>query len=482
MQQANDTTSLTTDLCVIGAGSAGLSIAAGAVNMGARVILLEKNLMGGDCLNTGCVPSKALLAAARRVHDIKHAKAFGIQTSDPVIMWEGVRKHVDNAIATIAPNDSVERFERMGVQVIQEAGAFIDPKTVATKSYRIKAKYFIIATGSYPKVPPIPGLDQVDYLTNETIFKLDVLPKHIVIIGAGPIGCEMAQAFARLTAKVTLISNAEILNNDDREASAVVQASLEKDGVTILTHRDVLQIHKEGDNIKLDLQSRQNAKQTISASHLLIATGRAASIDGLGLDHANVCIENNAIKTDNRLRTSNRCIFAAGDVTGPPQFTHLSSYHAGILIRNLLFRIPAKVSLKSLPWVTYTDPELAHVGMNEANAIAIFGKSNITSLQTPFGDNDRAIAENDTHGFIKVICRKNGQVLGVTIVGNHAGELLGPWFDVVANAGKVASVASSIFPYPTLSEISKRVAGSYYTPKLFSQKTKKIVRLLLKLP
>ncbi|MEM7073240.1 MAG: FAD-dependent oxidoreductase, partial [Pseudomonadota bacterium] len=452
------------DLCIIGAGSAGLSIAAGAVNMGARTVLIEQHKMGGDCLNAGCVPSKALLAVAKCAQTVARAERFTIKAGPPEIDWPAVRDHVQAIIATIEPNDSVERYQGMGVKVIKAQASFQGPRLVRAGDHLVQAKYYVIATGSTAFIPEIDGLDQIHYLTNETIFTIDHLPEHLAILGGGPIGCELAQAFRRLGAKVSVIQKHALLPRDDREAAAIVEETLRQEGVELYCHTTTTRITREEAGIRLFLEG-EAAPDSILASDLLLATGRRPVTDGLGLDKAGVQLAaSGAVQVSRRLRTNQRHIFAAGDVTGLPPFTHTASFHAGVLIRNLLLRIPAKADLKALPWVTYTDPELAQIGLNEDTAIERFGADALTILRWPYHENDRAIAECATKGFIKVICRKNGRVLGVTIVGSHAGELLAGWVDHVAHERKIGSIAGAVFPYPTLSELAKRAAGSFYTP------------------
>jgi len=470
-----------TDICVIGAGSGGLSVAAGASQMGANVVLIEKAAMGGDCLNTGCVPSKAILAAGHVAQSMREAEAFGIANASPDIDWGKVNTHVKSVIAAIAPNDSVERFESLGVKVIQAAAEFIDEKTVQAGDVQVKAKYFVLATGSSAFVPPIEGLDGVDYFTNENIFDNKEPIEHLIVIGGGPIGIEMAQAHRRLGSKVTVMELARLLMKDDRELAQIVIDRLSGEGMSFYEGGRNLRIKKTDDGISAYCEMGSEdapEKACISGSHLLIATGRRANVNGLNLEAAGVKYSPRGVEVDARLRSSNKRIFAIGDVAGPYQFTHMAAYQAGIVIRNMLFKLPAKVDYSAVPWVTYTDPELSHVGMTEADAEQA-GKS-VRVLRWKFEENDRAQAERRTEGMVKVVTEQNGRILGATIVGLHAGELIQPWVLAISQKLKIGAMASMIAPYPTLSEVNKRIAGSFYTEKLFSEGTKKLVRFLMR--
>ncbi|MCZ8269989.1 MAG: FAD-dependent oxidoreductase [Beijerinckiaceae bacterium] len=461
------------DLCIIGAGSGGLSVAAGAVQMGASVVLIEKAEMGGDCLNTGCVPSKALIAAAHMAHAHRIGRRFGIHGAEPDVRFPEVHEHVHGVIGAIAPHDSVERFEGLGVMVIRAAGRFVDRQTVEAGGQRIKARRFVVATGSRAAVPPIKGLAEAGYLTNETIFDLTERPQHLIVVGGGPIGIEMAQAFRRLGSEVTVIEKFGILAKDEPEAVEVVRASLQNEGVRLVEKVGVSEVRRADGAVTVTLEGESAYGPAISGSHILIAAGRRPNIENLGLDAAGIAFTPGGITVDARLITSNRKVFAIGDVAGGPQFTHIAGYHAGIVIRNALFGLPARVDYKALPWVTYTDPELAHAGLTEAEARKAGHKVEV--LGWTFASNDRAQAERATEGLAKVILGPRGRILGATIVGPRAGELIGTWGLAISAGLKIGAIASVILPYPTLSEISKRVAGSYYTPKLFGAFTRRLV-------
>ncbi len=471
-----------TDICVIGAGSGGLSVAAGAVQMGARVVLIEKGLMGGDCLNYGCVPSKALLAAGHAAEAHRSSGRFGVLASEPVIDWSKVRDHVQDVVASIAPHDSVERFEGLGVTVIQATGRFAGRDRVVAGDKEIKAKHFVVATGSSPFVPPIPGLDKTPYFTNETIFDNAAPIEHLVVIGGGPIGLEMAQAHRRLGAKVTVVEMLTILGKDDPEAADIVKSRLVQEGLDLREGEAVTAVEPMSGGGIAVLTEKDGEARRIEGSHLLMAVGRRPNTDGLDLDKAGIAFNRSGIAVDAHLKTTNRKVFAIGDVSGGYQFTHMAGYHAGIVIRQTLFKMFwAKVDYRAAPWVTYTDPELAHVGLSEATARETLGEDNFQVLRWSLSENDRATAERETHGLLKVIIDKKSRALGATIAGVKAGELLLPWIMAVQQRQKMGAIAALIAPYPTLGEITKRAAGSYFTPSLFSEKTRKIVKFLLKL-
>lgn len=467
--------SVETDICVIGAGSAGLSVAAGAVQMGADVVLIEKDKMGGDCLNTGCVPSKALLAAGKHAQSLRDPAPFGIGPVEPQIDFAGAMSHVHNVIKGIEPHDSVERFEGLGVNVLLGAASFQSAGEVRVNDSIVRAKRFVIATGSRASVPPIPGIDSTEHFTNENIFENTEKPAHLLIVGGGPIGVEMAQAHRRLGADVTVFEMFNALPKDDPELAAVVVDALKREGVSIREQVEIERVEGTTGAVTVHLKNGE----AVHGSHLLVAAGRAPNVDGLGLEAAGVAYTKRGIEVDARLRTSNKRIFAIGDVKGGLMFTHLAGYDAGIAIRNILFKMPAKADYSAMPWVTYTDPELGQVGLTEAQAREQFGDE-IRATHWEYAENDRARAELATAGLIKVVTGKRGKVLGAGIAGAHAGELLQPWQIAVAKGYKMGDMASMIAPYPTYSEVSKRAAGAYFTDSLFSDRTKKIVRFLLK--
>ncbi|MDB3953001.1 FAD-dependent oxidoreductase [Alphaproteobacteria bacterium] len=468
------------DICVIGGGSGGLSVAAGASQMGADVVLIESGKMGGECLNYGCVPSKAAIAAAYVAHVMRASKKFGIKAVEPTVDFEGVHDHIHGIIAGIAPYDSVERFEGLGVTVIQEEGRFTGPREVTAGNTIIQAKKFIISTGSSASVPPIPGIDATPYLTNETIFDLTEAPDHLVVIGGGPIGSELAQAYRRLGAKVTLLEMFSVLSKDDPEITEVVKRRMTGEGIDIREGIKITKVSKEAEGIFVRIET-DGKENLIGGSHLLITTGRSPNLSALDLEKAGIKYDRRGINVDTRLRTSNKRVFAIGDVASGLQFTHAASYHAGIIIRNILFRLPAKVNYDAFPRVTYTDPEIAHVGQTELQAKETLS-NDLRILRFAFAEIDRAQAERETDGMIKVITNKKGRILGCSMAGARAGELILPWALAISQKMKIGAMAGVVAPYPTLSEVSKRAAGSFFTPSLFSERTKKIVRFLLRLP
>lgn len=466
------------DLAIIGGGAGGLSLAAGSAQLGLKVILVESGTMGGDCLNTGCVPSKSLLSAAKTFYHMKQASRFGIHAQGLTIDFSQVMQHVHQVIANISEHDSVERFESLGVQVIQASGKFIARDAIQADNQVIRAKRFVIATGSSAFIPPIPGIESVPYLTNETVFDLQKLPEHLIVIGGGPIGCELAQAFAMLGSKVTILEGLNILPKDDADCVAVIRNELEEMNITIYEQAKVQRIGTQVDNGIIISFEVQNEPARITGSHLLIATGRRANVDGLDLEKAQVKYTPKGIEVNQRLQTSNKKIYALGDVAGPYQFTHMAGYQAGIVLRNIVFKWPAKVNYHAVPWVTYTEPELAHVGLLATEAQK---RPDTQITEWPFVDNDRAQTECTLNGKIKIITDRKARILGLTIVGPQAGELILPWVIAINEQKTLRSFTDVIAPYPTLSEISKRVAGAFYTPKLFSDKTRWLVRWLQKL-
>lgn len=469
---------LTPDFCVIGGGAGGLSFAAGAAQMGASVVLAEANKMGGDCLNAGCVPSKALIAAAQFADHWRRSRQFGWQSERPVLDFARVREHIQSVIDAIAPNDSIERFEALGVKVVLERASFIDPETVETLSFKIKAKHFIIATGSTPFLPPIEGLAETPYLTNESIFNLTELPPHLAVIGGGPIGVEIAQAFLRLGSRVTVLESASVLPKDDPEMVARLKQIIVQEGVVLHENITIESVSQSNNQIQLNFHNAAGEGVTLMASHVVVAAGRRPNIQALNLSLASVRHGPRGIEVDASLRTSNKKIFAIGDCVGGFQFTHMAGYHAGLAIRNAIFGFKFKVGTKAIPWVTYTDPELTHVGLTEPQLKN--QKIAYKVFWLDFDENDRAQAERRTEGAIKVLVSRSGRVLGVTILGVHAGELIYPWVIAIQNNLKLSAIVGSVVPYPTLSDISKKIAGQFYAEKVFSSWMKKIVQFIMR--
>ena len=471
------TTKHSVDLCVIGAGSGGLSVASAAAQLGVRVVLIEKGRMGGDCLNYGCVPSKALIAAAKQAHLMGAGAAFGIAPAEAKVDFKAVHDHVRSVIAAIAPNDSVERFTGMGVTVLLETATFTDASTVVAGDHEVTARRFVIATGSSAGIPPIAGLADVPYFTNETVFDNTKLPRHLIVIGGGPIGMELAQAHRRLGSEVTVLEMFEPLAKDDPELTRVVLESIADDGVVVRAGIKVLQVSKFRTGVRVEIEQDGEIVK-IDGSHLLIAAGRSPNVEGLGLEAAGIKYSKRGIEVDAGLRTANRRVYAIGDVAGGLQFTHVANYHAGLVVRNALFRLPVKVDTTIVPWVTYTDPELAHVGLGEKEARERHGE--IRVLRWPYHENDRAQAERRTEGLVKVITSRKGNILGASIVGAQAGELIHPWALAIASKLKIRAMTGFVAPYPTLGEINKRAAYGYYMPSLGNPWLRRAIRFLAK--
>ncbi len=474
-------TTLKPDICVIGAGAAGLSVAAACGLFGVPTVLVERARMGGECLNAGCVPSKALIAAGRHVAAIRAARTFGIVTGEPEVDWAAVRSHMRGVIEAIAPNDSVERFASLGVKVIAGEARFAGPRAVMVGETRIEARRFVLATGSRPFVPPIQGLADLPYLTNENLFTLEDVPSHLLVLGGGPIGIEMAQAHRRLGCAVTLVEAGRILAREDAEIAAVVRRTLRNEGVALREGARVSEARAGADGgVVLELTAPDGTVAMLAGSHVLVATGRRPAIEGLGLDEAGIAFDAGGIVVDKGLRTANRRVYAIGDcVSGAPRFTHVANDHAGLVVRSALFRAPVSTIGRVVPRVTYCDPEVASVGLSEEEAMA--SAKTIRVLRWPFSENDRAQAERRTEGLIKVVVAGNGRVLGATIVGAGAGDLLAPWTSLVARKGKLAEAAGLIVPYPTMGEVSRRVAVSDLVPMASKPWLRRLLALLRKL-
>ena len=480
------------DVVVIGAGAAGLSVASISAGLGLRVALVERGRMGGDCLNYGCVPSKALLAAAHAAASARQAARFGIRLPPPEIDWAGVRAHVHGAIARIAPNDSAARFRGMGVEVIEASAHFIAPDEIEAGGRRLTFRRAVIAAGSSAVVPDLPGLDGVPWLTNETLFDLEEPPGHLIILGGGPIGLEMAQAHARLGCLVTVIeAGPRIASREDPELAEGLKAALVRDGVEFREGAKVVRLEQlEPDSLaaQAGVVAVLEDGSRIAGTHLLLAIGRTPRLAGLDLVTAGVEASPRGIVTGADLRSvSNKRVWAVGDIAdpqgiGPRAFTHVASQHAGILVRSMLLRLPfTKVSYTAVPRVTYADPELAQIGLTEAEAREA-GHVGLSILRWPVAENDRAAAEGLTDGLVKLVVGKGGRLLGAGVLAPHAGEMAGMFGLMIGRKLPLSALAGMVLPYPTLAEAAKRAAGDYYAPKLLSPFTKRLVSLLKHLP
>jgi pyruvate/2-oxoglutarate dehydrogenase complex dihydrolipoamide dehydrogenase (E3) component len=446
------------DICVIGAGPGGLTVAAAAARFGRQVVLIEQGRMGGDCLNYGCVPSKALIAAARHAHVFRASTSFGIAAREPEISFPAVMDHVHSAIAAIAPNDSEERFLKLGCRVIRAKARFISPDAIEAAGQTITARRFVIAAGSSPTLPPIAGLAGVPYFTTDTIFENRTRPGHLIILGAGPVGLELGQAFRRLGSAVTLLEAEAPLARADPLLRKIVLDALGREGVEIIAGCRVESFREERENIHASVATA-GVKRDISATHLLLAAGRRPNVEDLGLEAAGIASSAGGIGVDRSLRTSNPRVYAIGDVTGA-QFTHAASHQAGLVIRNALFRLPIRYQASATPWVVFTDPEFASVGLSEAEAARRGLAPNV--LEVPFADNDRAVIERRTEGCMRIVLDRKKRILGAAIVGLNAGELLFPWIHLTRSGERIRTMAGAVVPYPTLSETGKRAGIASY--------------------
>lgn len=468
---------LTPDICVIGGGSGGLSVAAAAAAFGVEVVLIEKGKMGGDCLNYGCVPSKALIAAGKAAATFRNSEKFGISAQEPEVDFARVNGHVHDVIATIAPHDSIERFEGLGVNVLQGAAQFVDANTVEVSGQQIKARRFVVATGSSAAVPPIPGIEDTPYLTNETLFEQKQRPEHIIIIGAGPIGMEMAQAHRRLGSRVTVIEAFRPLAVTDPDHAELVLETMAKEGVEVLANTKVQKVEKTEAGVKVTVKMEDEAEGTVEGSHLLVAAGRAPNVNGLGLEKAGVEFSRRGIQVDDGLRSTNKKIYAIGDVAGGAQFTHAAGAHASLVIRSILFRLPINHTKLVMPAVTYTEPEIGQVGLSEKEAKEKHGES-LKILTAEFGGNDRALAEGKGQGQIKLFATAKGHIVGASIVGPGAGEQIGLLALMISQKLKVGALLGVIFPYPTLNEAVRRAALTFYVDAPKNPWVRRVLALL----
>lgn len=464
---------LKADIAIIGAGAAGLVTAAGAASLGRKVVLFEAGEMGGDCLNYGCVPSKAILTAAHKAHGVREAARWGVEAELKRVDFARVRETIAEAIAAIEPNDSQERFEGLGVTVVRERARFAGPRTLESDTVSVTAKRILIASGTRARIPGIEGLKDLPYLTNETIWSLEALPEHLIILGAGPIGSELGQAFVRLGSKVTVIEAGAPLARFEPEHAALALEALKEDGVTLVTGQAAVSASGGPGAIELTLADGQ----TVSGSHLLVAAGREPVLDGLNLEAAGVDTDERGLIVDDRLRTSNKRVLAAGDIAGKGGLTHLAGWHGSVIIRNLYFGLPTAQSSQPIPQAVYTDPPLAGVGLTEAQARAEHGDA-VKVSSWPFSENDRAIAEGDMRGGVKLVIGKGAKLLGAHAAGARADDLIQIAGAVMARGGTVRDLTSAVAPYPTRGEVFKRAASKYYEPTVFGPLAKMLARIL----
>lgn len=462
------------DIGIIGGGAAGLTVASGAAQLGAKTLLIEKEkALGGDCLHYGCVPSKTLIKTAHVYHLMKNGPKFGLPAIEPpAVDFRQIADRIRSVIGVIQKHDSVERFCKLGAKVEFGDPVFTDEHKIALGGKSISARTWVIATGSSSAVPPVEGLDATPYLTNRDIFYLDKLPSSLIILGAGPIATEMAQAFCRLGTKVTVIQRSgQILSKEDQDMAAIVKQMLEEEGVTFQMNSSIVRVGDLGREREVVIKNAAGETVSLKAEEILLALGRAPNVDGLGLDKIDVDFDHRGIKVNNYLKTSQKHIYAAGDVIGGYQFTHVAGYEGGVVLSNAIFHLPKKTNYSHVPWCTYTHPELAGIGMNEKSATKAGIDYSVWSEE--FKDNDRGLAEGESIGQIKLLLDSKEKPLGVQILGPHAGDLLSEWVAIMSGGVGLSKIASAIHPYPTLSEINKKVVGSVFSPKIFSNTVRK---------
>ena len=470
------------DVGILGGGSGGLTVAAGAAQLGAKTLLVDKEgKLGGDCLHYGCVPSKTLIMTAHARHMMRRARHYGLPELDlPPVDFKDVAKRIQHVIETIQKHDSEERFCKLGVKVEYGESTFIDEHSLRLNGKDYSAKNWIVATGSSPSIPPIKGLDKTPFITNRQIFSLDELPKSMIILGGGPIAIEMAQAFARLGTKVTVIQRSgQILGKEDKDMADLVMNVLSGEGVTFYLNASIESTQDLGSEKEVVVKTAEGAAVALRGQTILAAAGREANVRGVGLEHIGVDFDKKGIRVDDRMRTNHKHIYAIGDVNGKYLFTHAAGYEGGIVIGNVIFHLPRKADFTNLPWCNYTDPELANIGKNEKMAKAAGIEYSVWTEE--FTANDRSLAEGEEIGRIKMLLDAKENPIGVQILGPHAGELVSEWVAVMNGKVKLSSLASAIHPYPTLGEINKKVAGNFLSTKLFSDKVRKGLRFLFSL-
>jgi pyruvate/2-oxoglutarate dehydrogenase complex dihydrolipoamide dehydrogenase (E3) component len=470
------------DIGILGGGAAGLTIASGASQFGAKTLLIEKEKeLGGDCLHFGCVPSKTLIRTANVYHLMKNAERYGLPRVElKPVGFQEVAKRIQSVISTIQKHDSRERFCELGARVEFGSAQFIDEHAVRLNNEIYSAKKWVIATGSSPFVPPIEGIDKIPFITNKELFSLKSLPKSMITIGGGPISIEMAQAFNRLGTKVTVVELAkQILGAEDKDMSEQLMDILISEGILFQLGATTINAKDLGSEKEIIIKDAEGKTVSLRAEAILVAVGRKANLQDLGLEDISMETDKKGLKIDSRLRTNHKHIFVAGDTTGAYQFTHAAGYEGGIVLSNAILHLPRKVDYTNLPWCTYTDPELASIGMNEKRAAA--AGISYTVWTEEFKTNDRSLAEGVEAGKIKLLLNEEEKPIGIQILGPAAGELIGEWVAAMNGKVKLSTIASSIHPYPTLGEINKKVAGTFFAGKIFSEKVKKALKFFFSL-
>lgn len=470
------------DIGIIGGGAAGLTVASGSAQLGAKTLLVEKEpSLGGDCLHFGCVPSKTLIHSAHVYHLMGHAHRFGLPKIDPgLVDFKHIADRIRKVIATIQQHDSEERFCGLGARVLFGEAVFKDEHTIDLDGKRYNAKTWVVATGSSARIPNIQGLSDTRYLTNREIFSLEHLPKSMAILGAGPIGIEMAQAFNRLGTKVCVVDRGpQILAKEDKDLADTVAEVMKQEGVQFYLNTTIEEVQSIDGEKQVVILNQLGERVLLRAEEILVAMGRTPNVAGLGLDNIGINYDGHGVKVDTRLRTNHKHIYAAGDVNGGFQFTHAAGYEGGIVVSNAIFRLPRKADYTYLPWCTYTDPELASIGMNEKTAQQRDIKH--TVWNEAFKDNDRSLAEDETTGTIKMILDTNDKPLGIQILGPRAGDLLAEWVAILNGRVKLSTLAAAVHPYPTLGEINKKIASNFFSPKIFSEKVQKGLKFFYQL-
>jgi len=467
------------DIGILGGGAAGLTVAAGASQFGAKTLLIEKGkALGGDCLHYGCVPSKTLIRTAQVYHLMMNAKRFGLPDADVrPVDYRNVARRIQSVIDIIQKHDSEERFRKLGVKVKFGNAAFIDEHAVRLNGDTYSAKNWVISTGSSPAIPAIAGINSTPYITNKEIFSLDSLPKFMIVIGAGPVAIEMAQAFSRLGTKVTVVQRSnQILSKEDKDMADILMDALVSEGVILHLNAGIVSTKDLGIEKEVIIKNVEGRLLNLRADMILVALGREANLKGLGLEGLSVESDKKGLTVDSRMRTNHKHVYAAGDVTGEYQFTHAAGYEGGIVLSNAILHLPRKADYTYLPWCAYTDPELARIGMNEKQAKESGIEYSVWTEE--FRANDRSLAEGEEIGKIKMLLNKKEKPIGIQILGPQAGELVNEWVAIMNGGVKLSTMASAVHPYPTLAEINKRVVGNYFSGRIFSDKVRKTLRFL----